>query len=53
VYSSDGELLATFGRYGFDENSFSLPTGIEVDAGGYIYVADTDGQRTITFEPLP
>ena len=39
VYSSDGELLATFGRYGFDENSFSLPTGIEVDAEG-TYLCD-------------
>jgi sugar lactone lactonase YvrE len=53
VFSRDGELLATFGRYGFDENSFSLPTGIEVDADGFIYATDTDGQRTIKFEPLP
>ncbi len=41
VFSHDGELLATFGRYGFDQNSFSLPTGIEVDAGGTIHVTPT------------
>jgi DNA-binding beta-propeller fold protein YncE len=53
VFSSEGDLLATFGSYGFDENSFSLPTGIDVDAGGYIYVTDTDSQRVMKFEPLP
>jgi outer membrane protein assembly factor BamB len=53
VFSSDGELLATFGRYGFDENSFSLPTGIDVDAEGIIYITDTDGQRMMRFEALP
>jgi hypothetical protein len=45
--------LATFGSYGFDDGSFSLPTGIDVDAEGYIYVTDTDGQRVIKFWPLP
>jgi uncharacterized protein (TIGR03663 family) len=53
VFSGEGELLATFGRYGFDEASFSLPTGIDVDDAGSIYVADTDGHRVIKFEPLP
>lgn len=53
VFSSGGELLATFGQYGFDDRSFSLPTGIDVDADGYVYIADTDGQRVLKFEPLP
>jgi hypothetical protein len=53
VYSNEGELLATFGQYGYDNASFTLPTGIDVDAEGYIYVTDTDGQRVIRFEPLP
>ncbi len=53
VFDGGGELLATFGRYGFDPNSFSLPTGIEVDDEGYVYVTDTDGQRVLKFEPLP
>jgi sugar lactone lactonase YvrE len=53
VFDHEGELQATFGRYGFDQDSFSLPVGIAVDAEGTIYVSDTDGQRIIRFEPLP
>jgi uncharacterized protein (TIGR03663 family) len=53
VFSDEGELLATFGTYGFDTSGFSLPTGIDVDAAGTIYVTDTDGQRVMKFEPLP
>ncbi len=53
VFSAEGELLATFGMYGFGTDAFSLPTGIDVDAMGFIYVTDTDGQRVIKFEPLP
>jgi sugar lactone lactonase YvrE len=53
VFSTEGDLIATFGSYGFDDASFSLPTGIDVDAEGYIYVTDTDGQRVMRFEPLP
>ena len=53
VFDREGELLATFGRYGFDEGSVTLPTGVDVDAEGYIYVTDTDGQRILKFEPLP
>ena len=53
VFNSEGELLATFGRYGFDQNSFSLPTGIDVADDGAICVTDTDGQRTMRFEALP
>ncbi len=53
VFGGEGDLLATFGGYGYDETSFSLPTGIDVDAEGYIYVSDTDGQRVMKFEPLP
>jgi sugar lactone lactonase YvrE len=53
VFSHDGELLAVFGQYGFDENSFALPTGIDLDDQGNIYVADSDAQRVIQLEPLP
>jgi DNA-binding beta-propeller fold protein YncE len=53
VFSGEGDLLATFGTYGFDTTSFSLPTGIDVDGEGFIYVTDTDGQRVMKFEPLP
>jgi hypothetical protein len=53
VFHDDGELLATFGMYGFDDASFGLPTGIEVGEYGRIYLTDTDGQRVMRFPPLP
>ncbi len=53
AFSNTGPLLATFGQYGYDESSITLPTGIDVDPQGYLYVTDTDGQRVIKFEPLP
>jgi DNA-binding beta-propeller fold protein YncE len=53
VFNREGELVATFGQYGFDQQSFTLPTGIDVGAEGHIYVTDTDGQRVMRFEPLP
>jgi sugar lactone lactonase YvrE len=60
VFDGDGEYLrewpveAWYGEsVGFDANSFSLPTGIDVDEEGKIYVSDTDGQRVLQFEPLP
>jgi len=33
------------GQYGYDDQSFSLPTGIDVGTDGSIYVADTDGSE--------
>ncbi len=53
VFSHQGDLLATFGHYGQDAGAFSLPTGIDVDASGHIYVADTNNHRIVMFEPLP
>ncbi len=49
VLTKAGEPLAVFGMYGFDANSFSLPTGIDVDAEGNIYVTDTNAHRVMKF----
>lgn len=53
VFGPEGDLLATVGRYGFEPDAFSLPTGIDVGPDGYIFVADTNGQRIVKLEPLP
>jgi uncharacterized protein (TIGR03663 family) len=53
VFSSQGALVATFGQHGHDAGAFSLPTGIDLDASGHIYVADTNHHRIVQLEPLP
>jgi DNA-binding beta-propeller fold protein YncE len=53
VFDDKGGLLTTFGQYGYDDQSFSLPTGIDVGTDGSIYVTDTDGQRVMKFNPIP
>jgi len=52
VFTADGEFLATLGEYGFDDRSFSLPTGIAIDANDNIYVTDTASHRVMKFAPL-
>ena len=52
VIHEQGQVVATFGLYGFDSLSFSLPAGIDVDGEGYVYVADTDGHRVLKFPPI-
>jgi DNA-binding beta-propeller fold protein YncE len=52
VFRTDGTFHAMFGMYGNDEFSFVLPTGLDVDAEGRLYVADGDGQRIMVFPPM-
>ena len=52
AFNTDGTFKATFGMYGNDDQSFSLPTGIAVGKDGRVYVADGDGQRIMVFPPL-
>jgi len=51
VLNADGELLATFGKYGTDDASFDLPTGIEVDHQGNVYISDSNNHRIMKFAP--
>jgi len=44
--------VAVFGQIGVGASSFNLPTGIAVDAEGYVYVADADNHRIMKFAPL-
>ncbi len=52
VYDQDGEFVATFGEYGFDRKTFSLPTGIAVDGEGDVYVIDSSNHRVMKFSPV-
>ena len=40
IFKSDGTYLSQFGTYGKGNGQFELPSGIAVDASGYVYVAD-------------
>ena len=44
-FSSEGELLGTFGSRGAEPGQFESPQGITVDASGNLFVADTGNQR--------
>ena len=52
VFDQGGEFVATFGEYGFDSKTFSLPTGIAVDGDGNVYVIDSSNHRVMKFAPI-
>jgi DNA-binding beta-propeller fold protein YncE len=52
VFDSEGELLAVWGKYGTDDASFDLPTGIALDEEGNVYVSDSNNHRILKFAPL-
>ncbi len=52
AFGLDGKFRATWGLYGNDAQSFSLPTGIQAGPDGKVYVADGDANRVMVFPPL-
>ena len=49
--SSDGSrTLKTFGYAGSEKNQFLEPTGIAIDAKGYLLVVDSTKNRIVKFE---
>jgi DNA-binding beta-propeller fold protein YncE len=52
AWNTDGEFKATWGLYGNDQESFTLPTGIAVGPEGQVVVADGDSHRIMIFPPL-
>jgi uncharacterized protein (TIGR03663 family) len=52
VFDSEGNYVLSFGKYGYDEDSFALPTGIAVAEDGSIYVTDAQSNRVLVFDPL-
>lgn len=54
VYSSAGQLKASFGSFGTEPNRFGLPVGLAADlAGSSILVADAANNRVMAFPLVP
>jgi DNA-binding beta-propeller fold protein YncE len=47
-----GKPVSGWGNYGNDLQSFNLPTGIDFDVLGGLYVADTENDRVLYFEQV-
>ena len=52
IFNSIGEYLGRFGRFGSDDQSLNLPTGITVDNDGNVYVVDTANSRVQKFSAI-
>jgi DNA-binding beta-propeller fold protein YncE len=50
VFDDQGQFLMSFGQYGFDMASFTLPLGMAFDAEDNLYVVDSDNSRLLKFE---
>ncbi|MFH0981312.1 MAG: SMP-30/gluconolactonase/LRE family protein [Planctomycetota bacterium] len=48
IYDRDGNLLEQFGRPGRSDGEFELPTDMAIDADGFIYVSEYNGNDRIT-----
>jgi sugar lactone lactonase YvrE len=51
-WSADGKPVGRYGEPGAEEGKFNLPTGLAVDAGGGVYVADTQNNRVVKVQLL-
>jgi hypothetical protein len=45
----ENEEISRWGQQGIENGSFNEPTGIAIDSGGYIYVADSENHRIQVF----
>jgi len=50
VYDQGGRLLAKFGQAGTKEGEFDQPTGLWIESGNRLYVADQRNHRVQVFE---
>ena len=48
IYDRDGRLLGQFGEPGRGDGQFELPTDVAIDAKGYLYVAEYNGNDRVT-----
>jgi DNA-binding beta-propeller fold protein YncE len=54
VYSATGELKASFGNFGPENNHFGLPNGVAVDlVNNVVLVADANNNRVMGFQAVP
>jgi hypothetical protein len=50
VFDGQGEYLLSFGQYGFDMASFTLPLGMALDGEDNLYVVDSGNSRVLMFQ---
>jgi DNA-binding beta-propeller fold protein YncE len=48
-YTSDGQLVQTWGDYGDTETTFGIAAGIAVDPFGHVWVTDAGSNRVMRF----
>jgi DNA-binding beta-propeller fold protein YncE len=48
-YTTDGQLVQTWGDYGTDATTFGIAAGIAVDPEGHIWVTDAGNNRIMRF----
>ena len=49
VFSKEGKFVTSFAGYGYNEGQCRLPTGLVVDADGFLYVCDFSNNRLQLF----
>jgi DNA-binding beta-propeller fold protein YncE len=52
IFDEFGQYLGRFGVFGDGSGSLGLPTGIDVDDDGFIYVADALHHQVLKFAPI-
>ena len=50
IYTMDGSVVRTWGKYGKKPGQFSSPRAVATDSDGRIYVCDTDNHRAQMFD---
>jgi len=49
-FSSEGELLGSWGKAGSNDGDLNKPTGIFIDKDGFVYIADSGNNRVQKFD---
>jgi streptogramin lyase len=49
-FGTDGGFIRAWGSYGTSSESFGLPSGIEMDDQGRVWVSDTANNRLMRFK---
>ena len=50
-FTSDGEFVLEWGDFGVGDRHFQLPTGVFVDAEGFVYTSDGRTEQVQKYTP--